>query len=64
MDKRPHRAEMLTDAYNNLDPNTPLSGEDHPFYVQRPEPFGIELLLDALRATRSRSEKMIFRIRD
>jgi len=57
---RPHRAETLTDAYNNLDPNTPLPGKDHPFYVQRPEPFGIELLLDALRATRSRSEKMLF----
>lgn len=41
-------ATTLQEAYNNLDPNEPLPGEDHPFYVQRPEEFGFGTLLQAL----------------
>ena len=52
-------AQTLPDAYNNLDPNTPLPGEEHPFYVHRPEIFQPSLLFEALQLTRA-DDKILF----
>lgn len=56
-EKKP--ARTLREAYNNLNPNEPLPGEEHPFYVPRPPLFAPGLLQKALENA-SPGDKLLF----
>ncbi|MCS7287461.1 MAG: hypothetical protein RMK30_10730 [Anaerolineae bacterium] len=52
-------ASTFEEAYNNLNPNEPLPGEKHPFYVPRPPLFNPGPLQEALKAANP-GDKLLF----